>query len=296
MLEVDFWFMSLFRKLINIVIDIIFWTCITIILWGVLRLFFFSSFKIPTDSMEPALIAGDNLLVCKPVVGARLFNIFASMRNEQVDIYRLPGVRKIKRNDILVFNFPHPQTWDKIEMHILKYYVKRCVGLPGDTLSIRNGTFYVKDVQTILGNVDSQKEIAATNIFGEGIFHSFPFDSIIGWNIKDFGPLYIPKKGDTITLDYTHFRLYKKLIEWEEQATLRYEDSTALLNNIPVDSYIFRGNYYFMAGDNGMNSQDSRYWGLLPEDFIVGKATTIWKSKDPRTGKYRWDRFFKSIR
>ena len=180
-------------------------------------------------------------------------------------------------------------------MHILKYYIKRCIGLPGDTLSIQNGFFHVKGIQTPLGNFDSQKGISATNKFPDGIFNSFPFDSLIGWNIKDFGPLYIPEKGDSITLDRTNYRLYKKLIEWEQQGELQYKDSTVFFKGNPINGYRFRKNYYFMAGDNGMNSQDSRYWGLLPEEYIVGKAWIIWKSVDTYTNKFRWDRFLKVI-
>lgn len=264
-------------------------------LWFVAQVFLFASFKIPSDSMEPELITGDNILVWKPTIGPRVFNLFASMRNEQTEIYRIPDFKRIKRNDILVFNFPHPNSWDRIEMHILKYYIKRCVGLPGDTLSIRNGFFHVEGLQTPLGNIEAQREIAATEKFPNGILQSFPFDSIIGWNIKDFGPLYIPGKGDSILLDRTNFRLYKKLIEWEQKGCLQYKDSTVFLNEKPIYGYRFRKNYYFMAGDKGMNSQDSRYWGLLPEEYIVGKAWIIWKSVDPDTNKFRWERFLKVI-
>lgn len=246
--------------------------------------------------MEPALTTGDNVLVWKPTVGARLFNIFASACEEQVDIYRAPGFKKIKRNDVLVFNFPHPNGWDKIEMHILKYYIKRCVGIPGDTLTIQNGFFRVNKEDIPLGNMESQKRISATSSFSDGIYHSFPFDSIIGWNIKDFGPLYIPKKGRTVPLNHTNFRCYKKLIEWEQQGTLQYNEGTVLLNDSLINNYTFTKNYYFMAGDNGMNSQDSRYFGLIPEEYIVGKAWLIWKSKEPYGGKFRWDRFLKRIK
>lgn len=245
--------------------------------------------------MEPALVDGDNILVWKPVIGARLFNVFASMRNEQVDIYRVPGFKKVQRNDVLVFNFPHPDSWDKIEMHILKYYIKRCIGLPGDTLTIQNGYYHINKVEYPLGNINSQKRIASTDKFEEGIFHSYPYDGTMGWNIKDFGPLYIPGKGDSVELDYTNFRLYKKLIEWEQKCPLQYKDSVVLLRDKPIRSYTFKDNYYFVAGDNGINSQDSRYWGLLPEEYIVGKAAFIWKSIDPYTHKNRWDRFMKRI-
>ena len=283
------------RNLINKAVDIVFWSCMVTVLWFTLQVFLFSSFKIPSDSMEPELTIGDNILVLKPTIGPRVFNLFASMRNEQTEIYRIPGIKKIQRNDILVFNFPHPNSWNKIEMHILKYYIKRCVGLPSDTLSIQNGFFHVKGIETSLGNIESQNKIATTEQFEDGIFHSFPFDSIISWNIKDFGPLYIPGKGDSITLNQTNCRLYRKLIEWEQQGSLQYKDSTIFLNGTPINGYRFQKNYYFMAGDNGMNSQDSRYWGLLPEEYIVGKAWIIWKSVDPYTDKFRWNRFLKVI-
>ena len=283
------------RNLINKAVDIVFWSCMVTVLWFTLQVFLFSSFKIPSDSMEPELTIGDNILVLKPTIGPRVFNLFASMRNEQTEIYRIPGIKKIQRNDILVFNFPHPNSWNKIEMHILKYYIKRCVGLPSDTLSIQNGFFHVKGIETSLGNMESQNKIATTEQFEDGIFHSFPFDSIISWNIKDFGPLYIPGKGDSITLNQTNCRLYRKLIEWEQQGSLQYKDSTIFLNGTPINGYRFQKNYYFMAGDNGMNSQDSRYGGLLPEEYIVGKAWIIWKSVDPYTDKFRWNRFLKVI-
>lgn len=283
------------RNLINKAVDIVFWSCMVTVLWFTLQVFLFSSFKIPSDSMEPELTIGDNILVLKPTIGPRVFNLFASMRNEQTEIYRIPGIKKIQRNDILVFNFPHPNSWNKIEMHILKYYIKRCVGLPSDTLSIQNGFFHVKGIETSLGNMESQNKIATTEQFEDGIFHSFPFDSIISWNIKDFGPLYIPGKGDSITLNQTNCRLYRKLIEWEQQGSLQYKDSTIFLNGTPINGYRFQKNYYFMAGDNGMNSQESRYWGLLPEEYIVGKAWIIWKSVDPYTDKFRWNRFLKVI-
>ena len=285
----------LLQKPFDYLVNIVFWLCMVLVLWFTSEVFLFAFFKIPSDSMEPELIIGDNILIWKPTIGPRMFNLFASMRNEQTNIYRVPGFKKIKHNDILVFNFPHPNSWDKIEMHILKYYIKRCVGLPGDTLSIQNGFFHVKGIEIPLGNPESQNKIATTEQFEDGIFHSFPFDSIIGWNIKDFGPLYIPGKGDSITLNRTTCRLYKKLIEWELQGSLQYKDSTVFFNGAPINGYRFRKNYYFMAGDKGMNSQDSRYWGLLPEEYIVGKAWIIWKSVDPYTDKFRWDRFLKII-
>ena len=83
--------------------------------------------------------------------------------------------------------------WDKIEMHILKYYIKRCIGLPGDTLSIRNGRFRINGTNEPLGNMDSQERIGRTlpGEFPDGVYKAFPFDSVISWNIRNFGPLYV---------------------------------------------------------------------------------------------------------
>ncbi|MDD2953838.1 MAG: signal peptidase I [Parabacteroides sp.] len=268
-----------------------------ILLFIVLQIFFLSTFRIPSDSMYPTLEAGDNVWVCKPMIGARIFNIFASLRNEQTTIYRLPGLKRIQRNDILVFNFPCPSDWNSIEMHILKYYVKRCVGLPGDSLSIENGYFKIKGYTGALGNPRSQKEIAkrTKDKFGDGVYHSFPYDTLFNWNIKDFGPLYIPKAGDSILINQTNYILYKKYIEWEQQCDLNDLNGHIYLGNKVLTHYKFKKNYYFMAGDNGMDSQDSRYWGLLPEEYIVGKAWLVWKSVDPQSHALKWNRLFKAV-
>ena len=128
-------------KLIDRFFDLILILFGLVALWILWQVFFFSSFHIPSDSMEPELKEGDAVAVFKPIIGARLFNINATLRVEETPIYRVPGWRKIKRNDVLVFNFPYPIQKDKIRMHILQYYIKRCIGLPGDSVSIRDGYF-----------------------------------------------------------------------------------------------------------------------------------------------------------
>lgn len=267
-------------------------------LWIILQVFFFTSFRIPSDSMEPELMAGDYVMVNKLMMGPRLFNLSASMKGEQVEIYRLPGLQKIHRNDVLVFNFPHPNRWDKIEMHIMKYYIKRCIGLPGDSLSIRNGRYEIEGGNEELGNREAQKRITdqKEEDFDKGVFLTFPFDSTLNWNIQNFGPLYIPKEGDTIPINRRNLVLYRKVIKWEQKGKLT-EDSTGIyLDGEKLDEYCFLKNYYFMAGDKCENSQDSRYWGLLPEEYIVGKASFVWKSVNPYTDEWKWDRFLKEIR
>ena len=280
-------------KIISLIYCIFSFICICIFI----QIFIIASFNIPTNSMYPELIPGDNILVFKPFIGARIFNIYSTLEHKQVKIFRAPGIKKIKRNDILVFNNPYPNNWNKIEMHILKYFIKRCIAIPKDTLYIQNGVYRINHSNFSVGNIQSQKVISGLNkdSLSKEEYYSFPFDSIIRWNIKNFGPLYIPGKGDTVTLDRTNFQLYKKLIEWEQQGDLQYRDSTVYLNANPIKSYCFQNDDYFLAGDNVINSQDSRYWGLLPEEYIVGKACIIWKSFEPYTNKFRWERFFKVI-
>ena len=90
--------------------------------WIVMQVFVVCSFKIPSDSMEPTLEPGDYVLVNKLLIGPRLFNLTDALDGKRVTIYRVPGLHSIQRNDVLVFHFPHPHTWEKIEMHLLKYY------------------------------------------------------------------------------------------------------------------------------------------------------------------------------
>lgn len=248
--------------------------------------------------MEPELLKGDVVLVWKPTIGARIFNILESIRGKQVEIYRIPGLKRIKRNDILVFNYPYQDwnKWEKIEMHIFKYYIKRCIALPGDTLTIKNGIYNVNNIFNV-GNLESQRKIMLLNSdqFNKTLFYTYPSDSVIKWDIKNFGPMYIPQKGDSIPMNRINYLLYKKLIEWEQQDSLVYKDNNIYIKNRLIDFYKFKNNYYFMGGDNCLNSVDSRYWGLVPEDYIVGKSLFILKSINPETKKTRWNRFFKKI-
>ena len=288
---------DIMRKWFDIITNIAFVCTCFFLFWILAQVFVFASFRIPSDSMSPKLREGDFVLVWKPVVGARLFNLNKSLNMEQTEIYRLPGFRKIKRNDVVVFNFPHPNDWNHIEMHIMKYYIKRCIGLPGDTVSIRKGMFKVEGVDMPLGNVASQKRIGLmrSEDFPEGVYRSFPYDSLLDWNIQEFGPLFVPGEGDAVKMNRTGGVLYRKLIEWEQGKKMYVKGDTVLLNDSVITSYQFRKNYYFVAGDHGENSQDSRYWGLLPEEYIVGVASRIWKSEDSYTGDICWDRVWKRI-
>jgi signal peptidase I len=182
-------------------------------------------------------------------------------------------------------------------MHLLKYYVKRCIALPGDTMGIKQGYYYVKGINEPIGNVEAQERIALLDKDdARGIvMETYPWDRYINWTIQDFGPLHVPAAGQTVAMDSTAVKLYRKLIEWEQKKPLTWEGNRVYLGDSLIREYRFRENYYFMGGDNMENSKDSRYWGLLPESYIVGVATRIWKSVDRWTDEVRWDRVMKRI-
>lgn len=257
----------------------------------------FSSFKIPTESMVPTLIPGDNIYVNKWIMGGRIFDVEESF-HRQVEISRLPGLRKLKHNDVIVFNDPYPHGSNTMYMDVKRYYVKRCIGLPGDTLEIRNGYFQVNNTNEKLGNLEAQEAIShLQGALDENVtFYAFPHSDRFGWTIKDFGPYYIPKKGSTIPIDTMTFTLYHKLIKWEQNKTVTEQDGKVLLGDSLIHEYTFQENYYFTAGDNGLYSYDSRYWGPVPEPYIVGVAARIWKSVNEYTDKWRNDRFLKDIK
>ena len=292
--------MKIVQKFLAIALDIAFYGCLAVLVWVLLQVFVFASFKVPSDSMEPTLTAGDYILVDKCATGARLFDLLKAINGEEVKICRVPGWRDFRRNDVLVFNFPYPEKRDSMAFDVMLYYAKRCVGLPGDTLEIRNAHYRVRGVEETIGYVNGQDELQRVMDSGEAkqmrlVTRSYPKDSALGWSIAEFGPLYIPRQGDNLPMNRKHAVLYKHPIEWEQKKELRMKGDSVWIGDSLINSYRFRESYYFVAGDKALNSRDSRYWGLLPEPFIVGRVWRIWKSIDPVNGEMRWERIGKKV-
>ncbi|HPE54780.1 MAG TPA: signal peptidase I [Bacteroidales bacterium] len=127
----------------------------------------------------------------------------------------------------------------------------------------------------------------------------FPFSENYPWSRDNYGPIYIPKKGVTVDLNLDNLPLYERLIDVYEDHDLKVKDSVIYIDGEAADKYTFAMDYYWMMGDNRHNSADSRFWGFVPEDHVVGKASFVWLSLDPEktlfTGKIRWNKLFRVI-
>ena len=387
-------------------------------------------FVIPTGSLEKTLRVGDFLLVSKFHYGARIPSTVVSfpmvhdtipiiksrsyLKKPQLPYLRIPGFQEIKNNDIVVFNWP-ADTVRKFfvkEKGVIKptdkksNYVKRAIGIPGDSLEIRDGVVYlngkennlpdrarplftylvksnegvsssklinlevdgfirkfvIKNLSTdtyaeiskyilnISNNgeneyliytsdkgipiklvrklsldireiIDKEKELLSlTHIDAIKIKNSNQFDTIyraieetdtsnsiffpnnkrFSWNNDHFGPLYIPKAGDKIDLNIKTLPLYKKIITDYEFNDLKVIDEDILINGIKENEYVFKQDYYWMMGDNRYNSEDSRVWGFVPFDHVLGRPVFIWMSIEGlfngiENWNFRWDRVFTTI-
>jgi signal peptidase I len=348
--------------------------------------YFVQPYTIPTSSLEKSLLIGDFLFVSKVNYGARvpMTTVALPMVHDsipmtkrksylnwpQLPYLRLPGIEDhIKRTDIVVFNWPvdtvHYFFEPKGKPGVIKpidkesNYVKRCVGIAGDSLSIKNGIIYINgktlqlperakpqfsyavaldgktpiDFDFLLKDMDItdgvgyKSELRDTLYFraltaaGAERLRNIPgitavkqeiakgpeqgiFPHINKWNRDNFGPIYIPQKGKTVALTLESLPFYKRIITTYEtdnngnKNDLKVTGNEIRLNGKVVNSYTFKQNYYWMMGDNRHNSEDSRYWGYVPEDHIVGKPVFIWMSWDTNgkgLNKVRWDRVFTTV-
>ena len=391
--------------------------------------YFLQPFVIPTGSLEKTLRVGDFLLVSKFHYGARIPSTVISfpmvhdtipiiktrsyLKKPQLPYIRIPGFQEIKNNDIVVFNWPA----DTVRQFFVKEkgvikprdkksnYVKRAIGVPGDSLEIRDGIVYLNGQENKLPDrakplytykiyskdgvsssklkeldiegfirrfvirnlsqesyarlkeyilsisntneneyliytadqgipinkvrelnldireiIDNEKEMSLTFNDANKIKISNEFDTIYrmvektnlsnsiffpgnnryNWNNDQLGPIYIPKAGDKINLTIDELPIYKKIIRDYENNNIEVIDNNIYINNEISNEYTFKQDYYWMMGDNRYNSEDSRVWGYVPFDHVLGKPVFIWMSIDGlfqgiSNWKFRWDRVFTTI-
>jgi signal peptidase I len=267
----------------------------------------------------------------------------SSSRVSKSDSYYLQMARKEIRDNYTVIYRPVDRRDN---------YVKRCIGIPGDTVTIKAGILYVngkivpdngKQQTTYIINTNGtsinpkaferlgvtrydQATVASssylipltkgnadiiskfTNVTevtplyaraSDYAPHIFPYSRTYGWNEDNYGPIWMPVKGATVKIDTSNLCLYERIIDVYENNDLRVDGSSIYINNVLADSYTFKMDYYWMMGDNRHNSADSRYWGFVPEDHIVGKPKFIWLSLDKEAKglkSIRWSRMFMKAR
>lgn len=272
-------------KAIDIVCTIGLWIFGLVALYALLLFTVFDTFHVPTESMTPTLHPGDRGIINKLKLGGRVFDIYACAAGEPYEVKRMPGYGKLENGDVIVFNGPFIEVWDSVAMNVRRYYCKRAVGVAGDTLEIRNGhyrirgldkEFGVKREQDMTGRYVRDLRISTPDSVPlQGWIYCTPHDSTFNWTIAEMGPMLIPAEGSRISLDRHNTILYRKYITWETGKRVEWQDTVATIGGLPVRDYTFRENYCFAAGDHTIDSQDSRYWGLVPEKFIVG-VTTIY--------------------
>ena len=252
---------------VDILTNILFRLMLCLLSFGVFhygrRIFITERFRIPSESMEPTLVPGDNVWVNKMLFGARLYKSMDFEEHTPLKCFRLPGLRKIRPGDVVCFNYPLGyDRWTVIEFKINYVYCKRVVGIPGDTIGVKDGITWNSNYRGTLGVLEKQMKIHDTPdsiLWRTTLMGTMPFTRPM-WTIKNFGPLYVPEKGVTINLDSIGRAVYGPVIEYETGSWPANE----------MVSYTFKYDYYFALGDNSLNSKDSRYWGFIPEDFIIG--------------------------
>jgi len=367
-----------------------------------IRTFVFEAYVIPTPSMEKTLLVNDFLFVSKFSYGPRIPNTPIAMPfvhhtmplfdvKSYVEWIHIPYTRwfaaPVKRNDVVVFNFPagdtvinkegyqseqpyydvarmlgngdinvgrplilnDPDQYPIIVRPVDKQenYIKRCVGVAGDTLQIKNQIVYINGQETALPaysetnyivvtggqqldetvmkdeydiDINNGEEfqqtgvpnkyamlltaIARDKMIKSGLAKNitplldsskmvYPYDPLYNWTKDNYGPFWIPKKGATLFLNAVNYPFYERAIRDYEKNKLEMHDGKFFINDKESTSYTFKMDYYWMMGDNRHQSQDSRYWGFVPEDHVVGEAWMIWMSW--KNG-VRWSRLFKKIR
>ncbi len=249
-------------------------------IWGVwlaFHAFCVDSFIIPSESMSPTLVPGNRIYVNKLLMGARIYRDFHFDKNGvELKAFRTNGLENLQHNDITVFNVP--DDGERIKFVINYVYCKRCIGLPGDSVSIVNGYYKNNNYKGVLGLLKNQRLLSQTpdSLIPPEAFHTLPYDKhLSNWTIKNFGPLYIPRKGDKITITPGIAVIYRKILEWEQKGKLHvdWQHRQVYINRRKIKYHTFQNDYYFMAGDNVLDSKDSRYWGFVPEMYIVGIVT-----------------------
>jgi signal peptidase I len=271
---------------------------LTLIVVLFIQSFFIQGYSTPTGSMLNTILIGDKMFFNQFLYGGSTpRNIpFTEIR---LPYWRLPAIREPRRNDIVNFDFPGFR--DELEASTKVQYLKRIVGQPGDKIQVIDQVLYVNGDKFpwpeagILSPKPMPKGIPNPQVFPKGC----------GWNEDNYGPLTVPTKGDVVSLSKDNYLWWDTFIKREGHKIEIKPDGKIFIDGKETNNYTVENNYYFMMGDNRNNSLDSRFWGFVPRENIVGKAWFVyfyWNSEIPFSdigrllGSIRFDRIGKSIK
>jgi signal peptidase I len=266
------------------------WIVIILIALG-LKSTIIASYMVPTGSMENTIMTGDFLIGNKFLFGARTpdwIGIPYTRMGFNIPSYRLPAFTEPEQGDIIIFKFPRDE-------HLR--YVKRCVAEPGQTLEIINKKLYINGARFEL---PAHGKFARQNTLPQDFAQGDVFSSSVD-NIDNYGPLQIPQKGDTLTIEKTPVHVLKNVLKLSDN-DYSVRDDYMLINGKRTTKYVVEKDYYFMMGDNRDNSFDSRYWGFVASDQILGKPLFVfmsWNKNMPLyriTKKIRWHRIGRVVK
>ena len=241
-----------------------------------IKSFLIETSRVPTGSMEKTILVGDFLFVNKFIYGSSSpRNI--PFTNIALPYFQLPSFADPKKGDIVVFEYPGDR--DQLKSTNIDNYVKRCIAEPGDTVRIIDKVVFINGEEADIpphiqyhGLYPVKKEIVDPGIFPKGA----------RWNKDNYGPYVIPKEGDVIELSPKNIEYWRTIIDREYgRKVVSIKDGSVTIEGKPVNSYTIKKDYYFMMGDNRDDSMDSRYWGLVARDLVVGEALMIYWSWNP---------------
>ncbi len=241
-----------------------------------IKTFLIETSRVPTGSMEKTIWVGDFLFVNKFIYGSSSpRNI--PFTNVSLPYFQMPAIRDPHRGDIVVFEYPGDR--DELVPTELNNYVKRCIGVPGDTIEAVDKVVFVNGKEAprapqiqYINNYVIPKGIANPRIFPKGG----------NFNEDNYGPVIVPKKGDVINLSLDNIEAWRTIIDREfENRVVTVEGDRIMIEGKPVKSYTLKKDYYFMMGDNRDDSADSRFWGFVSRDKVIGEAFMIYWSWDP---------------
>lgn len=263
-----------------------------------LKVFFIEAFGIPTPSMNNTLMVGDFLFVNKFCYGVRSPRAvpLTGIRLPHGKI--LPGYTAPEPGDVVVFEYPGGG--ETVEQPNVLNYVKRLIALPGDTVEIAGRRVFVN------GNRqgDPPDAVFGPHVLGQGDFDADIYPKGSGYNRDWWGPVVVPYEGMEIELTLENIDRWRLFIEREGHSVRFTAEGAVQVDGSADNIYTVENDYYFVLGDHRDNSEDSRYWGFVPEQNIIGKAMLIywsWNSRIPMTspfdllGSIRWERIFSIV-